>query len=308
MEICLCQNLVPNGSFESFTQCPDGPAQINYTGNWSFAGSSTDYYNSCDFTDVASVPINTRGFQFASHGNAYIGMITFALDEVLDTGNYYYREPAGAFLTAPLNIGQKYFVSFKVVLTLNDFEACCANNKIGALFSTVQYSNLNPAPINNFAHVYSNQTIIDSTNWTSITGSFIADSAYTYISIGNFFDTLNINVVDYHQDYPTSTAAYYYIDDVKVSTDSAYVIGLNTESSESRIAIFPNPTDEYIYINSEENKTVNLLIYNIYGQIVHQSMTTLPNGLHLGFLESGVYFISFKSENFYFSEKLIINN
>lgn len=304
---CYSQNLVPNGSFELFTTCPNGSAQLSYTGNWAFAGASTDYYNACDTTYAASVPLNPRGFQYASYGNAYVGMVVLALDEVLDTGNYYYREPAGAFLTMPMTIGLKYFVSFKAALTLNDFEACCATNKLGVLFSTVQYSNANPAPINNFAHVYTDVVITDSLNWTTVSGSFIADSAYSFISVGNFFDTLNTVVIDYYHNYPLTSAAYYYIDDVKVSTDSLFAIGEEIVNAPITINAFPNPSNGYVHIQSAESQLMSIELYDLSGRIVYQAKNILPCMIDFNFLESGMYALSIKNEHYHFSTKLLIN-
>ena len=70
-----------------------------------------------------------------------------------------------------------------------------ASNKLGAKFSTVSYSYSNPIQINNFAHVYSDSVIKDTTSWTLIKGEFTADSAYQYISIGNFFDDINTDTI-----------------------------------------------------------------------------------------------------------------
>ena len=51
--LCSCllhaqTNLVPNGSFETYTMCPDGGGVINYATPWySPTTGTTDYYNSC---------------------------------------------------------------------------------------------------------------------------------------------------------------------------------------------------------------------------------------------------------------------
>lgn len=307
IQIGYSQNLVPNNDFEEYSTCPFTSAQISFVNDWQNAGASVDYYNSCDNTNVASVPTNVRGFQYASIGNGYIGMAVFALDEVMDTSNYYYREPAIVQLTSPLVVGQKYFVSFKAVLSLNDFEACCATNKLGALFSTVQYSLSQPAPINNFAHVYSNTIITDTINWTTVSGSFIADSAYTFMSIGNFFDTLNTDVVDFHNDYPISTAAYYYIDDVKVSTDSAYVIGIPVISNNSHIRIYPNPTSGLLYIDGFLEDHYDIELYDLSGRLIYQTKNQRLESLNFALCESGMYIIILNNEHYHFSKYLIIN-
>jgi hypothetical protein len=64
----------------------------------------------------------------------------------------YGREYAGIKLLTPLIIGYKYYISFKA--SLSD-KVSCATDKLGMLFSTKAYSWFKPAPIRNFAHIYS---------------------------------------------------------------------------------------------------------------------------------------------------------
>ena len=45
--------------------------------------------------------------------------------------------------------------------------------------------------ITNNPPVYSNTVSMDTLNWTRVFGSFVADSAYTHILLGNFFADAN---------------------------------------------------------------------------------------------------------------------
>lgn len=303
------QNLVPNNDFEQYSTCPFTSAQISYCNDWQNGGASVDYYNSCDVTNVASVPINVRGFQYASTGNAYIGLITYALDEIMDTSisGTDYREPATVELINPLVIGQKYFVSFKAVLTLNDFEACCASNKLGMLFSTVPYTSSNRVPINNFAHVYTNEIITDTVNWSTVSGSFVADSAYTYISIGNFYDTTNTLMIDYHNNYPVSSAAYYYIDDVKVSTDSAYVVGFQEGFNHLEFNIYPNPTNGPLIIENLPSDEYEIELYDLSGKLIGNYELDPTLSINLDLINNGLYIIILKGKHYHFAKHVILN-
>ena len=178
-----CQNLVPNPSFEDTVSCPDNFNQVARCLGWSVSKDSPDYFHSCDTQGFGvSIPLNAFGYQQAATGNAYCGFYTFNSPAT-------YREIIGTQLTSALNIAEKYYISFKVSLGDPVFNLLdCASNKIGALFSTVPYSLANPAPINNFSHVYSASVIVDSINWVTISGSFVADSAYQYIHLGCFFE------------------------------------------------------------------------------------------------------------------------
>ena len=83
--LCLCsivpgicpidaQNIVPNPSFETYTNCPTGLG----TGNlectpWVTPTLGTeDYFNACNTGDVG-VPANLFGNQAAHTGDAYVG-------------------------------------------------------------------------------------------------------------------------------------------------------------------------------------------------------------------------------------------
>ena len=176
------QNLVPNPSFEDTVHCPTTLDQINYSTGWSTYCVTPDYYNACN-GNVLGVPSNGIGYQAAASGNGYAGFTAY------NVGGFA-REIIGRQLSQTLLIGQTYYVSIKV--SLAEFEGPPPQfvpcNKVGAKFSTIPYSASNPAPVNNFAHVYTNTIIGDTTNWTTIKGFFMADSSYQFIMIGNFFD------------------------------------------------------------------------------------------------------------------------
>ena len=163
---------------------------------------------------------------------------------------------------------QQYFVSFKIVFVNNPTYYGVASNILGVKFSTIQYTTSSPPAINNFAHVYSTSIIIDTLNWTRIRGSFISDSTYQYINIGNFFDdahTDSMHVTD-------SGNEYYYIDDICVSTDSntcysSSIEGIPEISLQELIA-YPNPVDESIVLEQNNNETDEGKIYNVMWQRV----------------------------------------
>src|SRR5687767_1200204 len=70
-------NLVPNPSFEQFTNCPATNSQLNYCNSWvNIYGSITpDYFNSCaTVPSGVSLPSNMMGFQNARTGNGYVGV------------------------------------------------------------------------------------------------------------------------------------------------------------------------------------------------------------------------------------------
>ncbi len=180
----------------------------------------------------------------------------------------------------------------------------CPSNKIGMRLSTVAYSWPNPLLPDNFAQVYTDSIVNDSVNWHFIHGSVIADSAYQYLMLGNFFDDVNTSI----SNQSSGTFAYYYIDDVCLSTDSTltanYSTKINTISIENRLNIFPNPANNLLVI---ENLTKNekYEIIHIMGEIVKQGIC---NGnkisIDVSDLSNGLYFVMVREKKM----KLLISH
>ena len=179
------QNLVPNPSFEDTIYCPY-VGEMDAVKDWHSYSASPDYYNICaDFQ--FGVPLNAWGYQLPAEGDAYCGMLIYNNYAFPPDPDTLFRKMLGTELVVPLIINKKYYVSLKASLSSPDF---CASNNIGVLFSTVPHvdtEQINSTwDLQNFAHINSQSIVTDTLNWTNVSGSFIADSAYRYIVIGNF--------------------------------------------------------------------------------------------------------------------------
>ena len=261
------QNLVPNPSFEQFNPCPDQQDQVDRAIGWANFGDSPDYFNSCTFTADFSVPSNWGGYQPAASGNAYCAFGTY----VSHLYAFDIRDIIGGQLSVPLTINTKYYVSFKVALSLSNYILSnCASNNIGAMFSMVPYTWNNPPPLTNSPHINTTSIITDTINWTRVFGSFTADSAYQYIIIGNFFDDNNTDTLIMDGDVYCHYS-YYYLDDICVSTDSllcANYVGIKNEPLQNDgFGIYPNPVQTHFYIENKVGKTYNVEVYNALGQL-----------------------------------------
>ncbi len=250
---CEAQNLVPNPGFEEVDSCPQWPVVLNYSPgarptHWYTCSESPEYFNACVDT-MTGVPSNLLAYQPAFEGQAYSGMFTYgSLGE--------YREMIGAELIAPLDSGQTYYVSFRVNAAMAGelFWPTRATNNIGVLFTMQANEWLfgdPPFGFRDFAHVYSTAVINDTLGWTLVNGSFVADSAYRYLVIGNHFrDSLTaIEVLD-----PDTVLgfniAYTFVDDVCVSLDPEgcpLVNGLHGPDPQVMI-IAPNPAEDEIEV------------------------------------------------------------
>jgi hypothetical protein len=277
------QNLVPNPSFEDTMWCPTSGDQVDASQGWAnYSDESPDYFNSCDTIFGFSVPYNWGGYQPAASGVAYCALSTF-FPSIPDG-----REFIGRDLSNPLSIGTKYFASFKTALSVDaNISASYAANNLGFLFSTSSFSFSNPAPVGNFAHVYDNTIITDTMNWTTVFGSFIADSNYTHLVIGNFFDDASTDTIKMVTGAPAFIWAYYYIDDVCVSTDSAYCanfVGVKEKPTQQSFKIYPNPTNGVITVEG-----LNAEVFDILGRPV--PFTARGQTLDISPLPKGVYIV-----------------
>ncbi len=278
------QNLVPNPSFELIDSCPTTYGQMTLQ-SWTSYRASTDYFNSCN-NNVVGVPFNFGGFQHAFDKIAYCGILTyfpFTLN---------YREYIGCKLTAQLIVGQKYYFHMKVNLADS---ARYSTDKIGLQLSSYPYFQQNTSPISNHAIVYSNINIIDA--------AFIADSAYQYMVIGNFFDDAHITITDLgtgnHSYF--GDGAYYYIDMVCLSTDSltcnATTNGITTIKQNNVINAFPNPFSANLTFTNPNTGRTTINLYDIFLRRVLQTTFTNSTTLNTAQLRDGIYFYEISDDN-----------
>lgn len=168
--------------------------------------------NSWSWTEVV-------GPQTASSGHGFSGLYCYYSD-VQDT-----REIIGTKLLAPLVKGEQYYVSVK--FSMAEKYPDTGINNLGVLFLTKGYRSTNaegpgkcPTCLNylpNYAHVYTTSAITNYTGWTEVSGYFTADSSYTHIAIGNFFDDNNTAKHVVFLNNPGKKASYYFVDDVVVA-------------------------------------------------------------------------------------------
>ena len=268
-------NLVQNPSFETYLTCPTTLGDYEAS-NWWVSSQTPDYFNSCANTytnGCSGVPYNGDGFQQAFQGNAYSGVCTMDYNV---TSNY--RDYISSKLTTTLNIGTKYYFSMQIAsgVFYDTVHYCSqgingATNKIGALFTTYKGSGSNYLQPKNFAHIFETTIVTDTANWTQVKGSFIADSAYQYINLGNFFDDNNTDTlrVYIHPNWvnPAACVAYYYVDEVVLSTDST-LLAIEKNALIENCAIYPNPiSNNYFFVKSTLD-IQSVSVFNHLGQQV----------------------------------------
>ncbi len=312
------QNLIPNPSFEDKVQCPyqndtllclafDTSNTCVYWSSestcfdsvligWSSYGDTPNYFNSCANVSrpECGVPNNIVGRQAAIDGDAYVGIGTVSFWPLSGPNA---REYIGTPLLTPLTIGIRYYVSAYICRSVTHYPLAQnvggANNNLGFRFSTVSFSQHDSVLINNFAHVNDTTIITDSIGWTRISGSFIADSAYEYVALGNFFDDAHTDTMDIFLGIGLQfNHAYYLIDQVCVSTDSltCKLVTGNEEINKSRVNLYPNPVSGLLKAEVDDEKEVTLIIYDKQLKKVLQQSFFKSAYMNTENLEPGIYF------------------
>ncbi len=299
------QNLVPNGSFEINNGCPSQIGQVDLADGWVNWGLTPDYFHSCAnaITPAYGTPDNIRGFQTPRTGLAYMGLLTTS-DLVTNQ-----REFIGRELAQPLTIGTTYSISFWVSRVGQ--QVCNhASNNIGVRFTTVSnYSLVNPDTALNNAHVFATSIITDSIEWVHVTGMFTADSAYTHMGIGNYFDDANTLVTT---GSPLSNYAYYLIDDVCVSPDPLFCnlpSGIE-DVNQFTFSLFPNPASGTFTMYTKKSFHGEVRLVTLSGAQEFVKQLDLDPGASVDFevstLSPGIYLLILNGTDGPIVKKLVI--
>ncbi|MCB0769109.1 MAG: T9SS type A sorting domain-containing protein [Flavobacteriales bacterium] len=301
-------NLVPNGSFEETDSC----LEINTwyypeTGplGWFSTAGSGDYCLSClPYGAFNGVPLSAFAFQYPQDGLAYVGVITY---HHLQGREYFAIE-----LTQPLQVGNTYYASFYVSASWNGWDQQCwmATSHIGLRFTmeAQQYEFGDPLqPLANAAQVYHPTILADTVNWVLVSGSFVADSAYRYVSIGNHFDNAQTDTLHF-VDSNAYPRAHTLIDNVCVSTDPLGCPLANgvVEAAADQIVLFPNPVDDVVRIRGVE-AGLRITIHDVCGRLLWQDRGT-GGELHweVGDSAPGLYMLRVEQTGGYRSFKFVV--
>lgn len=243
------QNLVNNGDFEAYSACPDYVSQIDRAIGWSRPTNGTsDYFNACLGVPFSmNVPDNQMGDQAALSGNGYAGIYAFYENNDVQTQTNPYREYVTHALDTPMIPGTAYHIAFRVSLAdVSKF----AVDDLGALLSTTIPHRDDESPIVATPQVThgSGSWLDDKNGWTLIEGCLIADSAYAFITIGNFNAPENTPFLEVSTDYPLTWFCYYYVEDVEVSALPRPDLGPDVEMCEATTLQVIDPQDAITYV------------------------------------------------------------
>ncbi|MCL6272567.1 OmpA family protein [Muricauda sp. 2012CJ35-5] len=230
----VAQNLVHNGGFEDFVECPIKMSNLNGdTEHWSAPTlGTTDYFNECSKTKLG-IPLNFKGKQEAYEGVAYAGLYLFAPKD--------YREYIQVPLKETLKKGHRYRLSLSLSLSEKSDGAVM---DIGAVFSQKPLSIHTKRQLSN-AVLASNQTRTshakqfsatgfydDKTNWMQVSIDLVARGFENHLVLGNFKSNGGTHYLDFGKKTTRGEGySYYYLDDVSLvylgpdyQPDQSYVL------------------------------------------------------------------------------------
>lgn len=200
---------VPNGDFEIHSDCPSLTGQIDLATGWYSPTLGTpDYFHACGSAQ-AGVPTNLFGNEPAHSGDAYTGLIIKNSNPSTE-----WREYIQVELTGPLLAGVQYELQMQVSLAeYSQF----GSSAIGGLLTTVPITRNDNFRFNILPQATNPITnhVLNTDGWVLITMPFLADSAYQYLTIGNFLDDAHTPGIPV--DGGEQPRAYFYIDDVSLN-------------------------------------------------------------------------------------------
>ena len=208
--------MVSNGSFENPVECVSSWYNIDNALGWfklsGGGGGDPDHLLSCNGT----VPNNFRGTQQSYLGNSYAFLGVYTPATSIIRREYFYQE-----LSSNLISGKKYVASFVVSLADN-FQY--GSDGVGVFFSdtALYWTNNNYIPVTPQVQNNAGSIISDTVNWVRIQDSFIADGTETFITIGNFKDDFNTQILNINPGASNQGYSGFYIDDVQLHEIPAF--------------------------------------------------------------------------------------
>jgi len=282
--MCIGQNLILNPGFDEIDSCYFFGENFRTMPHWFVPNeASPDRFNSCSFYNQYRTPKNHQGFQYPRSGDGYVG---FAFPH-----NPYknFFEYVSQKLAKPLIKNYRYEVSFYVSLGGLGWGGV---NKVGAMFCIDEPSSEMFDKISGNAQVESDENLIitDTTNWTLVTGEFIASGGERYITIGQFNKVSDLLIE------PNNNAkeSYCFLEDV-----SMFELG-PMPILQIRLQIpnvfTPNEdgNNDQFFIDVENIESGSISIRNRWGQEVFSTSNIHDawDGTHNGNLVAeGVYFV-----------------
>lgn len=213
------QNLVRNGSFERYLECPQFNAQFHLAEGWFNPSTATpDFFHVCNNSEggMVGVPEHPGGFQYPHSGDGYIAILLSSWPEGHPQKDNY-REYLGTRLAQKMIKGQTYCVSLHVAVNrLTKF----STDQLSIYFSTDSVYQHHPGALFKITPQLDNEPgkyLDDTTGWTKINWVYTATDTFEWMTVGNFREPKHTGVRTL-RNIPDEDClmSYYYIDDISI--------------------------------------------------------------------------------------------
>ena len=280
------QNLVTNPGFEQKYKCPENRSEIlvlpTYADfpsvtDWVSAVNTTpDYFNTCGTNATVRLPeLTLDGYHKPHSGDGCAGINVFAGRPLNDTVDYF-SEYVETRLSAPLQAGHSYYVSYYVCLTYHSREQynIISVDNIGARFTAQMIDTTCAGPmffVNGPADIQTppGLFITDTANWTLVSGVYTANGGEQWLTIGRFFTgtvnyqllytpEINLNPIDAVN--AIHSMCYMLIDDVCVidmNNPAATDTALYTPQFPISIGV-GKPSGKYLWDNGDTSLQIQV--------------------------------------------------
>jgi hypothetical protein len=297
--LAYTQNLLLNGGFEDYSNFPTGVMQSNFCVGWSKCnqggGGTPDYFH-MNGSGLIQLPNSFYATINPHGGSAIMGVITY---HSVTTD---FREYIAHELNSPLTVGQAYNISYFISNGVyNGNYGGCGSNNFGVAFTTTEPIQSGTTPMSNIVPQHALNTIQYSETWQQITFSFVADSAYRYITLGNFQN--NNNTLFQNFENNPVPVAYYFIDDIvvepKPSSDIAEV------SAENNVFIYDAQNNVLRFIKqSDLNSQVR--IFDLQGKMKYTERSFNCSTINTSNFPKGIYFVELIQNNVAINRQKIV--
>lgn len=285
IQMAVSQNLIPNGGFEQYQNCPFNLGQVFQSTGWINPSlGQPDFFHMCSSTS-ASVPVNNNGYQLAHSDSGYAGIYIYNVGDL--------REYIEVQMNSPLQQGVCYY--FEMYINLGDYYKYTCNT-IGAYFSDTLVSM--PSWYYNFPFVpqiqNSNPAFPDTASWQLVSGSFTAQGGEQFVIIGNFNTNANSNVMVVNPS--GASLCVVQIDDISLTPCSSTG---NSELSTEVIKLWPQIFDDFLEITCSDNPAQQkmLKLYDVAGRMVFRKAFASSGKIQLPQLNSGSYIYEVSFDN-----------
>jgi len=132
--------------------------------------------------------------------------------------------------------------------------------------------------------------LVEEANTQILGGSTLTDRSYvTHTTAGNTLNTWNMNWIAPTED---------------VGPITFYLATSTTEALAAQVAIYPNPANNFLTIQSLDLSILQAKLYTATGQLVQQQ--SFPNQLDVSNYANGLYLLELQTENGVVLKKILV--